>query len=77
MLPCGLELIRPDDREASMADEKPPAKGQDQHSAGRSGEDEESQAFAEKFNISLAMAKRLLELHRAALERELKKPKKR
>jgi hypothetical protein len=75
MLPCGLELIRPDDREASMADEKPPAKGQDR--VGRSGEDEEAQAFAEKFNISLAMAKRLLELHRAALERELKKSKKR
>lgn len=40
-------------------------------------EDEEIQAFADKFNISLDMAKRLMELHRTALEREAKKPKKR
>jgi hypothetical protein len=72
-----LEVIRPDCREASMADEKPPAKGQEEDIVGRLGEDEEAQAFAEKFSISLAMARRLLELHRAALERELKKPKKR
>jgi hypothetical protein len=39
--------------------------------------DEEAQAFAEKFNISLDKAKRLIELHRAVLAREVKKPKKR
>lgn len=39
--------------------------------------DKEAEAFAEKFNISLDMAKRLIELHRAALAREVKKPKKR
>jgi ActR/RegA family two-component response regulator len=79
MVPCGpLTLIRSDDQEeASMADKRPPAKGQDKDSVSRSVEDEEVQAFAEKFNISLAMAKRLVELHRAALARELKKPKKR
>jgi hypothetical protein len=39
--------------------------------------DEEAQALAEKFNISLDKAKRLIELHRAVLAREAKKPKKR
>jgi hypothetical protein len=39
--------------------------------------DEEARAFAEKFNISLDKAKRLIELHRAVLAREVKKPKKR
>jgi hypothetical protein len=72
-----LELFRPDHREAAWQMKKPPAKGGDEDSVGRAGEDEEAQAFAEKFNISPAMAKRLLKLHRAALERELKKPKKR
>jgi hypothetical protein len=48
---------------------------------GRSDRDdkivnEEAEAFAEKFNISLDKAKRLIELHRAALAREAKKPKK-
>ncbi len=60
-----------------MADKEPPAKGQDDDGVGRSDEEKEAQAFAEKFNISLAMAKRLVGLHRAALKRELKKPKKR
>jgi hypothetical protein len=60
-----------------MADEMPPAEGQDEDSVGRSGEDKEAQAFAAKFNIPLAMARRLVELHRTVLERELKKPKKR
>jgi hypothetical protein len=40
-------------------------------------EDEEIKAFAERFNISLDKAKRLVELHRAVVEREVKKPKKR
>jgi hypothetical protein len=40
-------------------------------------EDREAQAFAEKFNLSLDKAKQLLELHRAARAREIRKPKKR
>jgi hypothetical protein len=39
--------------------------------------DEEAEAFAEKFNVSLEKAKRLIELHRAVVAREVKKPKKR
>jgi hypothetical protein len=35
------------------------------------------QAFAAKFNLSLDKAKQLIELHRAALAREVKKPKNR
>jgi hypothetical protein len=39
--------------------------------------DEKAEAFAEKFNISLDKAKRLIELHRDVVAREVKKPKKR
>jgi hypothetical protein len=39
--------------------------------------DEKAEVLAEKFNLSLDKAKQLIELHRAALERETKKPKKR
>ncbi len=39
--------------------------------------DEEAAALAEKFNISLDKAKRLIELHRAVVAREAKRPKKR
>jgi hypothetical protein len=38
---------------------------------------EKAQAFAEKFNLPLDKAKRLIELHRAVVAREVKKPKKR
>jgi hypothetical protein len=40
-------------------------------------EDREIKAFAEKFNISLDKAKRLINLYRAVLAREAKKPKNR
>jgi hypothetical protein len=43
----------------------------------RDDEDEKIKAFAERFNITLDKAKRLIELHRAVVEREVKKPKKR
>jgi hypothetical protein len=39
--------------------------------------DEKAQAFAEKFNLPLDKAKRLIELHRAVVAREAKRPKKR
>jgi hypothetical protein len=39
--------------------------------------EEKAEVLAEKFNLSLDKAKQLIELHRAALERETKKPKKR
>lgn len=51
--------------------------GPDQGSDEQPDADQDVEAFAEKFNISLDMAKRLIELHRAALAREVKKPKKR
>jgi hypothetical protein len=51
--------------------------GLDQGSDEQPDADQDVEAFAEKFNISLDMAKRLIELHRAALAREVKKPKKR
>lgn len=35
-----------------------------------------AQAFSEKFYVSLDMAKRLIELHQAAMEREVKNSKK-
>jgi hypothetical protein len=40
-------------------------------------QDTAAQAFAAKFNLPLDKAKRLIELHRAALAREAKRPKKR
>jgi hypothetical protein len=40
-------------------------------------QDSAAQTLAEKFNLSLDKARRLMELHRAALAREAKKPKKR
>jgi ActR/RegA family two-component response regulator len=71
-------LIRSDDQEGSKhGRRKATSRRPGQDSVGRSGEDKEAQVFAEKFNISLAMARRLVELHRTVLERELKKPKKR
>lgn len=39
--------------------------------------DEDALAFSRKFNISLDKAKRLLEQHRAALAREVRRPKRR
>ena len=39
-------------------------------------QDRAAQALAEKFNLSLDKARRLIELHRAALAREARKPKK-
>jgi hypothetical protein len=47
-----------------------------QHGAARS-QDRAAKALAEKFNLPLDKAKRLIELHRAALAREVKEPKKR
>jgi hypothetical protein len=40
-------------------------------------QDRAAQTLAEKFNLSLDKAKRLIELHRAVLAREVKKPKNR
>jgi hypothetical protein len=40
-------------------------------------QDRAAQTLAEKFNLSLDKARRLMELHRAALAREAKKPTKR
>jgi hypothetical protein len=40
-------------------------------------QDRAAQTLAEKFNLSLEKARRLIELHRTAVERELNKPKKR
>jgi hypothetical protein len=56
-----------------MADEKP-VKGSQDHE--QSSESEETMAFAKKFNVSLDQAKRLLEQHRAILERETGRPRK-
>jgi hypothetical protein len=54
---------------------KPPTQARPTRVA-RSGPSE-AKAFAEKFNLSLDKAKQLMELHRAAVAREVKKPKKR
>ena len=52
-------------------------KPQDRFEGDEQPQDEKAQAFAEKFNLPLDKAKKLIELHRAALAREVKKPKKR
>lgn len=62
--------------DATMADEKPVKGGQDQDYGEPSSESEEARAFAKKLNIPLDKAKRLLEQHRAILERETGKPRK-
>jgi hypothetical protein len=58
-----------------MADEKPVKGSQDWHRGEQSSESTEARAFAKKFNISFDKAKRLLEQHRAILERETGKPR--
>jgi hypothetical protein len=63
-------------KDVTMADEKPVKGGQDQEFGEQSSEGEEARVFAKKFNISLDKAKRLLEQHRAILERETGKPRK-
>jgi hypothetical protein len=57
-----------------MADDELVNRGQDQGRSERPRESDEARAFANKFNISLDKAKRLLEQHRAILERETGKP---
>jgi hypothetical protein len=57
-----------------MADDELVNGGQDQGLGERPRESDEARAFANKFNISLDKAKRLLEQHRAILERETGKP---
>jgi hypothetical protein len=59
-----------------MVDQKPTNGGQDQDRREQPGVDEAARAFAAKFNISPDKAKRLLEQHRAILERETRKPRK-
>jgi hypothetical protein len=58
-----------------MVDQKPTNGGQDQDGREHLGVDEAARAFAAKFSISPDMAKRLLEQHRAILERETRKPR--
>jgi hypothetical protein len=55
-----------------VADKKPSAEGRGEGQRQAARRRRRGPSFAEKFYISLAMAKRLVELHRAALERELK-----
>jgi hypothetical protein len=56
-----------------MVDESGCQEGRDEQPE----EDGKARAFAEKFNLSLDKARRLIELHRAVRAREAKKPKKR
>jgi hypothetical protein len=63
------------DQGQTMADEKPVKGDQDQDRGEQPSESDEARAFATKFNISLDKAKRLLEQHRAILERETGKPR--